>query len=53
MGAEAIIAIISAVMMSLFKLWEMADSIKTKKIPSWEELTSKNALLQAKIDAEK
>jgi hypothetical protein len=54
MGAEAIIAIVMAVISAAFKLYEMADQIKgNTPIPTWDELINKNKLLQDKIDAEK
>ncbi len=38
---------------ALFNAWTALDKITNGKIPDWDTLASRNALLQAQIDAEK
>jgi len=54
MEAAAIIALVNGLLGIAFRLYDAASQIKgDTPIPSWEEISDKNALLQAKIDAEK
>ncbi len=54
MGAAAIITAVSALLSVAFNLYQMARQIQgTEPVPEWDEISSKNALLQAQIDAEK
>ena len=44
---------ISQIMALLFNIYQSAKQIEGKTpIPSWDEITNKNRLLQARIDAE-
>ena len=53
MGAQEITLIVTWLLNQAFIWWEKAREIGgVEEIPSWEELTDKNARLQAKIDAE-
>ena len=53
MGAEEIIIFVNYILGIAFRLWEKAEQIaKPEQIPTWEEISDKNARLQAKIDAE-
>jgi hypothetical protein len=38
---------------ALFGAWSALDKMTNGKIPDWDTLASRNALLQAQIDAEK
>ena len=38
---------------ALFNAWLALDKVTNGKIPDWDTLASRNALLQAQIDAEK
>ncbi len=54
MGTAAIIAASAQLLQIAFNLWSTANQVKgTEVIPTWEEMLEKNAVLQAKIDAEK
>jgi hypothetical protein len=54
MGAAEIIAVVTGLLNLAFKLYDSAQQIQGDvPIPTWDDLASKNALLQAKIDAEK
>ena len=47
------IVIINAILGWVFALWEKAQQIEGGTLPDWDMIASKNARLQAKIDAEK
>lgn len=54
MEVAAIIALVNGLLGIAYRLWDAADQIKgSTPIPSWDEISDKNKLLQAKIDAEK
>jgi len=54
MGVEQIIGVVTGLLNLAFKLYNMVEQIKGDvPIPSWDDLSNKNTLLQAKIDAEK
>ena len=54
MGVAAILAIINGLLGIAFQLYSSISKVKgDTPIPTWGELTDQNALLQAKIDAEK
>ncbi len=54
MQIEAIIALVNTLLGVAFRLYDSAAQIQGDvPIPSWDELVNQNALLQAKIDAEK
>ena len=50
---DAVSFAISSALNALFTAWQMADQLTSGKIADWDVLASKNARLQAKIDAEK
>ncbi len=53
MQIAAIIALINTLLGVAFKLYESISQIQgTTVIPTWDELVSKNKLLQDRIDAE-
>lgn len=54
MTAAAIIALVDGLVSIALKLYNGAKQIKGEEpIPTWDEIVTKNAILQAKIDAEK
>jgi hypothetical protein len=54
MKPEDLVALaITAGLNAIFTLWEKASAATDGNIPEWDALASKNARLQAKIDAEK
>ena len=54
MDATAYILIINTILGFAYDKWSEAKKVHGEKaIPSWEEISAKNAILQAKIDAEK
>ena len=53
MGTEQILFFVNLILGIAYRLWEKADQIKTKAIPTWEQISDKNAILQAEIDKEK
>lgn len=54
MNQEEILIAVNGLLGIAFRLYESAGQIQGDlPIPSWDEISSKNALLQAKIDAEK
>ena len=53
MGAEVIVALVTALINSAMQIWSSARKVYGEEaIPSWDEILKKNADLQAKIDAE-
>lgn len=54
MGAVEILALINGLLGIAFRLYDSIGQVQgNTPIPTWEELVSKNAILQTKIDAEK
>lgn len=54
MEVAGIIAAVSGLVQIAFNLWSTANQASgTEPIPTWDEILSQNAVLQAKIDAEK
>lgn len=54
MDAIAIVALINSLLAVAYKLYDSASQIQgDTPIPSWEEISDKNKLLQDKIDTEK
>ena len=54
MGVAELLSIINAILGVAFRIYTSISQIQGETpIPSWDELTDQNALLQAKIDAEK
>jgi hypothetical protein len=54
MGAAEIIALVNGLLAVAFRLYDSIAQVQgTVPIPTWDELTNKNKLLQDKIDAEK
>lgn len=47
------IVIVNALLSWVFAIYEKAQQITGGTLPDWDEIASKNARLQAKIDAEK
>ena len=49
-----ILLIVNFLVRKAFELWEWIERIKDpeEKIPQWDEIVDKNAILQAKIDEE-
>ena len=54
MGVAEILALINGLLGITFRLYESISWVQgNTPVPTWEELVSRNAILQAKIDAEK
>jgi hypothetical protein len=54
MTAVEILAMANAAISLAFQLWSAANQISgNETIPTWQDIVDENALLQAKIDAEK
>jgi len=54
MGAAEIFVLVNSLLNIALQLYSSVSQIQgTTPIPTWEELVTKNAILQAKIDAEK
>lgn len=54
MGVAEVLALVNALLGITFKAYDSISQIQgDMPIPEWDELVNKNALLQAKIDAEK
>lgn len=46
--------IINTLLATVFNIWEKVRQIEgDEALPEWDEIAGKNAMLQAKIDAEK
>ena len=54
MGAAEILILVNSLLSIALKLYDSISQIQgITPIPTWDELVTKNAILQAKIDAEK
>ena len=54
MGIAETLALVNGLLGIAFRIYESIGQVEgSTPIPTWEELVSKNAILQAKIDAEK
>jgi len=54
MGAAEVLVLVNSLLNIALQLYSSVSQIQgTTPIPTWEELVTKNAILQAKIDAEK
>ena len=54
MGAAEVLVLVNSLLNIALQLYGSVSQIQgTTPIPTWEELVTKNAILQAKIDAEK
>lgn len=54
MGAVEVIAMVNVLLGVAFRIYESIDQTQGNvPIPTWEEIASKNAITQVKIDAEK
>jgi hypothetical protein len=54
MGISETLALINGILGLAFQAYNSISQIQgNTPIPSWDELTNQNAILQAKIDAEK
>ena len=54
MDVSMVLVLINGLLALAFNFWATARKVfGTEAIPSWEEITDKNLLLQSKIDAEK
>lgn len=54
MGVAEVIAMVNVLLGAAFRIYESIDQTAGNvPIPTWDEIASKNAITQAKIDAEK
>jgi hypothetical protein len=54
MDVSMVLLLINGLLALAFNFWATARKVfGTEAIPSWEEITDKNKILQDKIDAEK